>query len=82
MYNLFVLISIIIARIQRKFKFNNKNLHIIRVTQAVDKDQSGHITQEEYNKFIECIGTSKKVVLHFYIFRRNFVVQKNIPSIF
>lgn len=72
---MFILTSIIIAQIQRKFKFNNTNLHIIHVIQAVDKDQSGHITQEEYNKFIECIGTSKKVMPHYYIFRRNFVIQ-------
>lgn len=28
--------------------------------QAVDKDQSGHITQEEYDQFLKCIGTSNE----------------------
>uniref|UniRef100_A0A2S2QR71 Sarcoplasmic calcium-binding protein n=1 Tax=Sipha flava TaxID=143950 RepID=A0A2S2QR71_9HEMI len=27
---------------------------------TVDKDQSGHITKEEYDKFLECMGTSNK----------------------
>lgn len=36
-------------------------MYLLFMIQAVDKDQSGEITQEEYNKFLECIGTSNKV---------------------
>lgn len=34
---------------------------ILFFTQAADKDNSGDLTKDEYDTFIKCIGTSKKV---------------------
>lgn len=42
-------------------------LTCIIFTQTVDKDQSGIITQEEYETFLKCIGKSKKVILNLNI---------------